>query len=71
MDPENPEEDVILHIDNFASKVGGLGDNADIKLPKEIAKLLLDKKDDSGKSIFEQIASDRKLKEKFTNLFTI
>ena len=71
VDPENPEEDVILHIDNFASKVGGLGDNADIKLPKEIAKLLLDKKDDSGKSIFEQIASDRKLKEKFTNLFTI
>ena len=71
VDPENPEEDVILHIDNFASKVGGLGDNADIKLPKEIAKLLLDKKDDSGRSIFEQIASDRKLKEKFTNLFTI
>ena len=71
VDPKNPEEDVILHIDNFASKVSGLGDNADIKLPKEIAKLLLDKKDDSGRSIFEQIASDRKLKEKFTNLFTI
>ena len=71
VDPENPEEDVILHIDNFASKVGGLGDNADIKLPKEIAQLFLDKKDDSGRSIFEQIASDRKLKEKFTNLFTI
>ena len=71
VDPKNPEEDVILHIDNFASKVSGLGDNADIKLPKEIAKLLLDKKDDSGRSIFEQIANDRKLKEKFTNLFTI
>lgn len=71
VDPENPEEDVILHIDNFASKVGGLGDNADIKLPKEIAKLLLNKKDDSDRSIFEQIANDRKLKEKFTNLFTI
>lgn len=71
VDPTNPEEDVILHIDGLASKVSGLGDNADIKLPKEIAKLLLDKKDDSGRSIFEQIASDRKLKEKFTNLFTI
>ena len=71
VDPKNPEEDVILHIDNFASKVSGLGDNADIKLPKEIAKLLLDKKDDSGRSIFERMASDRKLKEKFTNLFTI
>lgn len=71
VNPTNPEEDVILHIDNFASKVGGLGDNADIKLPKEIAQLFLDKKDDSNRSIFEQIASDRKLKEKFTNLFTI
>lgn len=71
VDPKNPEEDVILHIDNFASKVSGLGDNADIRLPKEIAKLLLDKKDDSGRSIFERMASDRKLKEKFTNLFTI
>lgn len=71
VDPKNPEEDVILHIDNFASKVSGLGDNADIRLPKEIAQLFLDKKDDSGRSIFEQIASDRKLKEKFTNLFTI
>lgn len=71
VDPKNPEEDIILHIDNFASKVSGLGDNADIRLPKEIAQLFLDKKDDNGKSIFERIASDRKLKEKFTNLFTI
>ena len=71
IDPTNPEEDVILHIDNLASKVSGLGDTADIKLPKEIAQLFLDKKDNSGRSIFEQMASDRKLKEKFTNLFTI
>lgn len=71
VDPKNPEEDVILHIDGLASKVSGLGDNADIKLPKEIAQLFLDKKDDSGRSIFEQMASDRKLKEKFTDLFTI
>lgn len=71
VDPTNPEEDVILHIDGLASKVSGLGDNADIKLPKEIAQLFLNKKDDSGRSIFEQMVSDRKLKEKFTNLFTI
>lgn len=71
VDPINPNAEVILHIDNFASRVGGLGDNADIRLPKEIAQLFLDKKDDDDRSIFEQIASDRKLKEKFTNLFTI
>lgn len=70
VDPINPNAEVILHIDNFASKVGGLGDNADIKLPKEIAQLFLDKKDDSNRSIFEQIAGNRQLKEDFTNLFT-
>lgn len=70
VNPTNPEEDVILHIDNFASKVSGLGDNADIKLPKEIAQLFLDKKDNSNRSIFEQIAGNRQLKEDFTNLFT-
>lgn len=70
VDPINPNAEVILHIDNFASKVGGLGDNADIKLPKEIAQLFLNKKDDSNRSIFEQIAGNRQLKEDFTNLFT-
>ena len=70
VNPTNPEEDVILHIDNFASKVSGLRDNADIKLPKEIAQLFLDKKNNENKSIFEQMAGNRQLKENFTDLFT-